>query len=74
MVVLFFRDLKCRYSPNNGWDEKHFARRKAWDEKVRTFVREQKEAGVQIMWVGDLVSLLSYEAPFDTLDSSEQYV
>ncbi len=42
--------------PNNGWGESHFARRKAWDEKILQFLKRQKLAGENLMWIGDLVS------------------
>lgn len=45
-----------RYSPNNGWEESHFNRRRDWDDQVKSFMARKKEAGVRIIWMGDLVS------------------
>mmetsp|Transcript_218 Transcript_218/g.538 ORF Transcript_218/g.538 Transcript_218/m.538 type:complete len:377 (-) Transcript_218:1291-2421(-) len=42
------------YSPNNGWDEEHFSRRREWDEKIRRFVSMCREKGRPLIWMGDL--------------------
>lgn len=56
-AVFFGTPSYCdSYSPNNGWEEDHFRRRRAWDEKILQFMERKKAAGVNIMWVGDLVS------------------
>lgn len=48
--MFFFK----RYVPNNGWDEKHFARRKAWDDRVLQFLKEKNDKQIPVMWIGDL--------------------
>lgn len=45
-----------RYVPNNGWGPDHFERRRKWDEAMKSFMIRKKEAGVKVMWIGDLVS------------------
>lgn len=45
-----------RYVPNNGWSESHFERRRKWDESVLSFMKRKRDAGVKVLWVGDLVS------------------
>lgn len=52
---LLYSLVYSSYVPNNGWGERHFARRKAWDDKILQFVQRQKQAGKQLLWVGDLV-------------------
>ena len=43
------------YSPNNGVDGPHFAKRAAWEERIRTFARDVKEWGRKpLVYVGDL--------------------
>eukprot|EP00873_Tetraselmis_striata_P011720 jgi/Tetstr1/431984/TSEL_021461.t1 len=47
-------DLLATYSPNNGWSEESFARRRQWDAEVTAFLRRQREAGRPVVYVGDL--------------------
>ncbi|CAN8067120.1 unnamed protein product [Agarophyton chilense] len=42
------------YSPNNGWEEKHFARRRAWDKQVKEFMERKRKSGIRVIWMGDL--------------------
>lgn len=42
------------YSPNNGWNEKGFKRRRKWDASVKDFLINRRANGVQAMWCGDL--------------------
>ena len=43
------------YSPNNGVDGPHFAKRAAWEERIRTFSRDIKEwRRKPLVYVGDL--------------------
>lgn len=45
-----------RYVPNNGWASGHFNRRREWDDAMKAFMQRKKDAGVNVMWLGDLVS------------------
>ncbi|CDI87395.1 DNA-(apurinic or apyrimidinic site) lyase, putative [Eimeria praecox] len=38
------------YSPNNGWVETSFQRRRKWDEELLKFVQQQKKP---LIWMGD---------------------
>ncbi|XP_026191728.1 uncharacterized protein LOC34619267 [Cyclospora cayetanensis] len=38
------------YSPNNGWAEQSFQRRKKWDEELLAFVKRQQKP---LIWMGD---------------------
>lgn len=42
------------YSPNNGWNEKNFERRRKWDASVKDFLINRRSHGVQVVWCGDL--------------------
>ncbi|KAI0564693.1 Endonuclease/Exonuclease/phosphatase [Gracilaria domingensis] len=42
------------YSPNNGWEEKHFQRRRAWDNQLKQFMARKRESGIKVIWIGDL--------------------
>lgn len=42
------------YSPNNGWNEKHFERRRKWDASVKDFLINRHSRGVPVVWCGDL--------------------
>lgn len=48
------------YSPNNGWNEKSFERRREWDACVKRFLGNRRAHGVEAVWCGDL-----NVAPFD---------
>lgn len=48
------------YSPNNGWNEKGFERRRKWDASVKQFLVNRRSNGVPTIWCGDL-----NVAPFD---------
>lgn len=55
MLLLPRSSLSLRYVPNNGWDATHFERRKSWDDAVLRFIKRQREKGVHMLWIGDLV-------------------
>lgn len=56
---VIYLEWKClavlhTYSPNNGFNEKGFKRRREWDRKVKQFLVNRRTDGVQVVWCGDL--------------------
>lgn len=43
-----------RRSPNNGWIQNDFTRRKKWDEQMKKFVLSCNESKNVVVWAGDL--------------------
>mmetsp|Transcript_13109 Transcript_13109/g.36891 ORF Transcript_13109/g.36891 Transcript_13109/m.36891 type:complete len:347 (+) Transcript_13109:660-1700(+) len=47
-------DVLCTYSPNNGWQEDSFRRRRQWDQQITEFLEQHAQGDKPLIYLGDL--------------------